>query len=68
MTKIRFALVGCGRISSRHFEAIHNNSDKAELVAVCDLDAQKANQAAKEQNCKAYTSYEEMLKEASIKN
>jgi UDP-N-acetyl-2-amino-2-deoxyglucuronate dehydrogenase len=36
--KIRFALVGCGRISSKHIEAIDSHKSDAELVAVCDTD------------------------------
>jgi UDP-N-acetyl-2-amino-2-deoxyglucuronate dehydrogenase len=36
--RIRFALVGCGRISTNHFDAIEKHADRAELVAVCDVD------------------------------
>lgn len=36
--KIRFALVGCGRISKNHFESIQQHADEAELVDVCDID------------------------------
>ncbi|HET7471159.1 MAG TPA: Gfo/Idh/MocA family oxidoreductase [Gemmatimonadales bacterium] len=36
--KIRFALVGCGRISGNHFDALDRHKDRAELVAVCDID------------------------------
>jgi UDP-N-acetyl-2-amino-2-deoxyglucuronate dehydrogenase len=35
---IRFAVVGCGRISDRHFEAIAAHRERARLVAVCDSD------------------------------
>ena len=35
---IRFALVGCGRIAGKHFEALARHADRAELVAVCDTD------------------------------
>lgn len=34
--KIRFALVGCGRIAKNHIEALAKHADRAELVAVCD--------------------------------
>ena len=34
--RVRFAVVGCGRISSNHFEALKRHADRAELVAVCD--------------------------------
>ena len=33
---IRFALVGCGRISANHIEALRQHVGRAELVAVCD--------------------------------
>lgn len=36
--KIRFALVGCGRIAHKHFESLRQHADRAELVAVCDTD------------------------------
>ena len=36
--KIRFALVGCGRISANHFDAIAAHAARAELVDVCDVD------------------------------
>jgi len=40
----RVALVGCGRISKNHFEAI-DQIDGLELVAVCDTDPERAAQA-----------------------
>lgn len=42
--KVRFALVGCGRIAANHFSAIETHHDRAELVDVCDIapDALKA--------------------------
>ena len=33
---IRFALVGCGRISANHIAALQQHQARAELVAVCD--------------------------------
>jgi UDP-N-acetyl-2-amino-2-deoxyglucuronate dehydrogenase len=33
---IRFALVGCGRISANHIEALRQHRERAALVAVCD--------------------------------
>lgn len=35
--KVRFALVGCGRIAANHFEAIRTHRERAELVDVCDV-------------------------------
>jgi UDP-N-acetyl-2-amino-2-deoxyglucuronate dehydrogenase len=34
--KIRFALVGCGRISANHVAALAKHAERAEIVAVCD--------------------------------
>lgn len=36
--KIKIAVVGCGRISGKHFEAIARHGQDLELVAVCDRD------------------------------
>lgn len=42
MKKPKFAILGCGRISYKHVEALIQNSQQAELVAVCDLIEQNA--------------------------
>jgi UDP-N-acetyl-2-amino-2-deoxyglucuronate dehydrogenase len=34
--KVRFALVGCGRIASNHMDAVRQHADRCELVDVCD--------------------------------
>lgn len=36
--KLRFALVGCGRIAANHMAAIASHAERAELVDVCDTD------------------------------
>ena len=36
--RIKIAVVGCGRIAPRHFEAIAEHGGRAELVGVCDTD------------------------------
>ena len=36
--KIRIALVGCGRISANHFDALEKHAADAEVVGVCDID------------------------------
>lgn len=57
-TPLSFALIGCGKIGSRHAEHIHR---MANLVAVCDVDAEKANAMAELYNCRSYLSIEELL-------
>lgn len=37
----RIAVVGCGGVSSMHFEGCARRPDRVEVVAVCDLDAAK---------------------------
>ena len=61
--KFRIALIGCGRISKNHFEAI-DQIDGLELVAVCDSDAERAAQAGTQWGVQHHTSYEKMLKDA----
>jgi len=41
MERLRYALIGCGRIASNHIAAALNNADELELCAVCDLDAER---------------------------
>ena len=57
---IRLALVGCGRISRNHFEAIAKLPD-LELVAVCDIIESRAREAGVAQGVPWFTSYEQML-------
>ena len=60
----RIALVGCGRISKNHFEAI-DKIDGLELVAVCDGDPERAKRAGLEWKVPYFTSYERMLAESN---
>ncbi len=63
---IRFGIVGCGRISKKHIDAISSIKD-AELVSVCDLDSKKAEkQSSYAGNVPFYTSYDDMLKSENI--
>lgn len=59
--KIRFALVGCGRIAKNHFAAIKQHADRAELVGVCDIDPKALAEAAIANDAKPYGSLTEML-------
>ena len=62
---IRFAVVGCGRISDRHFEALAVHCERAELVAVCDADAAVAQASAAKHGVPGYASISELLKHSS---
>lgn len=66
MNKLNFALVGCGRISTKHIEALAEIPE-ARLVAVCDIVEEKAKIAAeKAGGVPYYTSYDEMLAKENI--
>jgi len=66
MKKIKFALVGCGRIHKKHAEAITKElTDIAELIAVCDTDAQKARAVGETYGAKYYNNYDDMLTQHS---
>jgi len=60
---VRLALVGCGRISRTHFDAIRDVED-VELVAVCDIVEARAREAGAFNGVPWFTSYEKMLTDA----
>ena len=43
--RIRIALVGCGRISRNHINSIAVHYERAELVAICDTQSERLEQA-----------------------
>lgn len=63
--KIRFSIIGCGRISYRHIEAIAQNP-KAELVSLCDLNLEKAAERNAGVGVKIYQDYNKMLEKEEI--
>jgi len=61
---IRFALVGCGRISKRHSQLLGTNQiDGAGLVAVCDVIGEKARAIADEYGVPSYQDMHVMMQE-----
>ena len=58
--KLKVGIIGCGRISVMHLVAI-KESDKAELVACCDIKPKRAEKAAVEFGGNVYTDYKEMF-------
>lgn len=59
--KIRFALVGCGRISASHFDAIAQHQADAELVGICDIDPAALAHAASRTGAPGFPSLDAML-------
>lgn len=58
--KIKFALIGCGRIAGRHIDAILS-AKNAELIAVCDMDEARAKEKAQQGNCPYFLNYHDMF-------
>ncbi|HQR03309.1 MAG TPA: Gfo/Idh/MocA family oxidoreductase [Rhodocyclaceae bacterium] len=63
--KIRFALVGCGRIAQNHFAALKQHADHAEWVGVCDINPAALQAAATLTGTKPYASLDGMLNDTS---
>jgi len=61
MSQLKFALLGCGRISRKHIDAIDKAPD-AQLVAVCDVDAGRASAIASKRGIPFFTDVDEMLR------
>jgi UDP-N-acetyl-2-amino-2-deoxyglucuronate dehydrogenase len=56
---VLFALVGCGRISGKHLDAIQHIKG-AELAAVCDIQVERARNTGEKYGVPWYTNYHEM--------
>ena len=56
----RVAIIGCGRVSGHHCRSIVQTPG-AELVAVCDLVANKADVYREQFGARAYSNYHQML-------
>jgi UDP-N-acetyl-2-amino-2-deoxyglucuronate dehydrogenase len=58
MNKLRFAIIGCGRISERHAEQINRH---AKLIAVCDKLESKAETLGAKYRANVYTDFNALL-------
>lgn len=67
MHKLRYALIGCGRIAPNHIAAAMNNAEDLELCAVCDLLPERMEKVLApvpdNQTVRRYTDYHAMLSE-----
>jgi UDP-N-acetyl-2-amino-2-deoxyglucuronate dehydrogenase len=63
--KIRFALVGCGRISRNHIEAFKSHSDRCELVGLCEVDPKVLEKSVAETGVKGYTNLKSLLSDSN---
>jgi len=59
--KVRFALVGCGRIANNHFEAVAQHGERCELTDVCDVDPTALAAAVAKTGARGHASFSAML-------
>ena len=70
MSIYKTAIIGCGRISASHIQALVNNSGSMSLEAVCDINTINAEKQAEAYNkhfpgqtVRSYTDYKKLLSE-----
>lgn len=61
--KIRFALVGCGRISKNHIAALAQHADRADLTEVCDTNPESLRNAVETTGARGFASLSELLQQ-----
>ena len=63
--RIRFGLVGCGRIADKHFEALARHQERAELVSVCDTDPGALARAMARTGVPGFATLEQLLAQSN---
>ncbi len=58
--------MGCGRISANHFKAIASHGERAELVAVCDINPEALAKATEQTGARGFGTLDEMLRDAEM--
>jgi len=64
--KMRFALVGCGRIAQNHFAALAQHAERCQLVAVCDVDPAALARAAAQTGATPFSRLDQMLAKSEV--
>jgi len=59
--KIRYAIVGCGRISKNHFGSVEKHADNIELIVICDNNARTLAEHSSKYKVPGYTRFKDML-------
>ncbi len=65
MGKVRFSVVGYGNIGSRHVHFL-GQLPGAELISICDIKKERAEEGAAKAGCKALTDYQEVLADPEV--
>jgi len=63
---VGFAIVGCGRVSPTHIDAITSLGDEGRLVAVCDTDPEALKAAVEKTGATGYANLEELLQDPEV--
>ncbi len=64
--KIKMALVGCGRISEKHFHAAEQHADELEITSVCDVDADALSRAVERSGAKGFSDLRDLLSNENV--
>ncbi len=64
--KIRISIVGCGRISKKHFGSIEEHQDKIELVSICDVKQDVLSAHEAQYKVKGYLDLAQMLENEDL--
>jgi predicted dehydrogenase len=67
MSKVRFALVGCGSIAKKHAHALHHYIDEAEIGAFVDRDLGRAQQFSDKYGAPAFSSIHDLMAAADAR-
>jgi UDP-N-acetylglucosamine 3-dehydrogenase len=66
MNKLNVGVIGCGSIARRRHLVEYAAKENVEIIAVCDIVQERADEMAKEYGAEAYVDYVELLKNDNI--
>jgi UDP-N-acetylglucosamine 3-dehydrogenase len=66
MKKLRVGVIGCGSIAQHRHLPEYKANQYVELVAVCDINEDRAKEIAEKYEALAFASYEELLKSGKV--
>ncbi|MCT2342973.1 Gfo/Idh/MocA family protein [Bacillales bacterium AN1005] len=66
MSTLKIGVIGCGSIAQHRHLLEYSWNKAVEIVAVCDINEERALEIGKEYSAKAYTDYKELLADKDI--
>ncbi|MGG0737730.1 Gfo/Idh/MocA family protein [Niallia taxi] len=66
MSTLKIGVIGCGSIAQHRHLQEYSWNKAVEIVAVCDINEERALEIGKEYSAKAYTDYKELLADKDI--